>query len=61
MGERIKAYLNAQGIKKKYVSEKAGITTFAFGAILDGKRRMTVEEYIRICKALNVNFEMFIE
>ena len=61
LGVKIKDYLDANGIKQTFVSEKANIPHPAFVAMLSGKRRIEVMEYYRICKALNVDILTFID
>lgn len=60
-GIRIKKYLDENGIKYTYVSEKTGIPMNILSPTLNGKRKMTAEEFISICIALNVSTETFSE
>jgi len=59
--ENIAAYLEHNGIKQNFVAEKAGITSMAMSAIINGKRALGAEEYIRICNALNVTVDYFVD
>ena len=59
-GARIKEYISQKGLKLGAVANKAGIPLNTFSAIVNGKRKITVEEYVRICAALGVPFEQFI-
>ena len=60
IAKSINAYLNEQGIKKKYVAEKTGMSENALNLSLNGKRRLLADEYVKICIALNVPFDHFI-
>jgi len=60
LSQNINTYLNEQGIKKKYVAEKTGISENALNLVLNGKRRLLADEYVKICNALNVPFDRFI-
>lgn len=59
-GARIKEYINQKGLKLGAVANRAGIPLNTFSAMVNGKRKITVEEYVRICAALGVPFEQFI-
>jgi len=59
-GARIKEYISQKGLKLGAVANKAGIPLNTFSAMVNGKRKITVEEYVRICAALGVPFEQFI-
>lgn len=60
LAESINAYLIEQGIKKKYVAEKSGISENALNLALNGKRRLLADEYVKICQILNVPFDRFV-
>ncbi len=60
VGLKIKKYLEANGITQSHVSSKTGISTSKLNLALNGKRRMTFEEYELICGALNVNTDKFL-
>lgn len=59
--EKVRAYLNDNGLKQKVVAQKAGIPNTAFNAILNGKRTLYADDLRAICLALNVSPEVFIE
>lgn len=59
IGAEIKNYISEAGLKFGAVAEKAGIPANTFSAMMNGKRKITVEEYFMICKALNVSPEEF--
>ena len=60
VGQRIKAYLDENGIKQIFLSEKAMIPSSILSAILSGTRKIEVMEYYRICSALKVDMMTFI-
>lgn len=61
VGERIKQYLTDNGIKQTFVAEKVGITQPQMSEICNKGRSIDCLLYYRICKALNVPFETFLE
>ena len=60
VGQRIKAYLEENGIKITFLSEKSNISYPVLAAILAGTRKLDVMEYYRICQALRVDLMTFI-
>ena len=56
----IRTYIERSGIKQGYVADKAGIKRDAFCMTMQGKRKLTLDEYCKICAALNVPVDMFI-
>lgn len=59
--EKVRRYIDDQGIKQVTVAEKAGLSKTTFNAIMNGKRTMYADDLRAICIALNVSPEMFIE
>lgn len=60
--QRIKKYMDDNGIKQKYVAEKSGFNQKTFSAIFHERRKLTVDEFENICViALNVNPKIFFE
>lgn len=57
--EAIAAYLADNGIKQIYLAEKTGIGVQALRFSLRGKRRMSVEEYQKVCDVLNLPYDYF--
>ena len=60
VGARIKEYLKSHGIKQSFVAGKIGVTSQKMAQIIGGKNINCVT-YYKICKALGVPFEMFLE
>lgn len=61
VGKRIAEYLTNNGIKQSFVAEKAGITAQQMSDICTKGRIIDCLLYYRICKALNVPLETFLE
>ncbi|MBK6088281.1 helix-turn-helix domain-containing protein [Ruminococcus difficilis] len=59
--EKVRAYIDEQGLKQKTVAEKAGISNVTFNAIMNGKRTLYADDLKAICIALQVSPELFIE
>ena len=59
LGFQIKDYMTKQGLKYGSIAEKAGIPFNIFSAMINGKRKITAEEYFSICNALDVPLEQF--
>lgn len=59
--EKVRAYIDSQGLKQVAVAQKAGIPKTTFNAIMNGKRTMYADDLRAICLALNVSPELFIE
>ena len=59
--EKVRAYIDENGLKQVAVAEKAGIPKNTFNAILNGKRTLYADDLRAICLALNISPELFIE
>lgn len=59
IGLKVKKYLDEKGIKYSFLSEKIGMPMNLFSPLLNGKRKMSVEEYFTICEALGVSVDTF--
>lgn len=57
--EAIENYIEEQGIELVLLSKKTGITKHNIGLVLSGKRKLSLDEYEKICLALNVPYEYF--
>ena len=58
--QKVKAYVDENGIKQTVLARKTGIPLSTFNAILHGKRTMFAEDLRSICCALKVSPELFI-
>lgn len=59
IGIKVKQYLDENGIKYSFLSEKIGIPMNVLSPLLNGKRKMSVEEYFLICNALELPVDTF--
>lgn len=59
--EKVRSYIDDNGLKQVVVAKKAGISKATFNAILNGKRTLYADDLRAICLALNVSPELFIE
>jgi len=59
--EKVRSYIDDNGLKQVVVAKKAGISKATFNAILNGKRTLYADDLRAICLALNVSPEVFIE
>ena len=59
--EKVRAYIDDNGLKQIAVAQKAGIPKATFNAILNGKRTLYADDLRAICLALNVSPEVFID
>lgn len=60
VSEDIDKYLLEKGISKTHVSKRSGITKSRISALTNGKGKMLLEEYLAICKALDVKPTQFL-
>ena len=56
----ISDYLEGHGITNVFVSDKIGMTPQALSMTLNGKRRMSATEYIKICNTLEKKWDFFL-
>lgn len=55
----IKSYLDENGIKYSYVAKQIKMPINQLSAMLNGKRKMSADEYISICKSLGLPLDYF--
>ena len=58
-GKNIKMYLESNGISQSFLSENTGIPNNTLSNMLNSKRRITVEEYFKICETLKKPYDFF--
>lgn len=58
---KLAKYLEDHGITQSFVSEKTGITKEKMSNILNGKRKLTGDELVAVCKALGINLDYFLD
>lgn len=61
MNKKIKKFLEENNITVKELAEKSKINVRCLYDIFNANRKISAEEYIAICYALNVKMEYFIE
>lgn len=61
LSEKIKKYLDDKGIKYGFVADGIGVSVSTFSGMINGKRKITAEEYFAICNFLCVGLDFFIE
>ena len=59
IGERIGEYLDQNGITQAFLAYKAQMTPISVSMVVNGTRKVSAEEYIRICRALKLDLEYF--
>ncbi|MBR6515032.1 MAG: helix-turn-helix transcriptional regulator [Clostridia bacterium] len=59
--EKVRTYIDNNGLKQISIAKKAGIPKSTFNAILNGKRTLYADDLREICIALNVSPELFID
>ena len=61
VGQKIKTYLEENGITQTFVASKTGIPVKKLNLSLNGNRRLDFNEYELICGALSVGTDKFLE
>lgn len=61
IGAKIRDYLKENGIKQKYLAEKTGIGSNKISDICIHDRKIECVEYYKICKALGLPLEYFLQ
>lgn len=59
--QKIKEYLNSNGVSQTFISNKTGISTQKLNLSLNRKRKLRLDEYELICGALSVGVDRFLE
>ncbi len=59
--EKVRDYIDENGIMQVAVAQKAGISNVTFNAIMNGKQTMYADDLKAICLALNVSPELFVK
>ena len=61
VSERVKAYVVEKELSRKLIAKNMNISESRLSLMLNGKRRMTVEDYLKICNAIAVPPIKFLE
>ena len=59
--EAIAKYLEENGIKQNHLASKIDMSPVTFNTIINGSRKIDIEEYVKICNALGVSYEFFLQ
>lgn len=59
--EKIRIYIEENGLNHTTIAEKAGIEKIEFNEILEGKRVLDSDDFRAICFVLRVYPEMFLD
>ncbi len=59
INKKLSEYISSRGIKQTYISQKTGISQDAVSRILNGTRRISADEFLSICAALEIDTNIF--
>lgn len=55
INERLREYVESNGIKQSFLCNETGLSSDTISRILLSKRKITGEELLLICEALNID------
>lgn len=58
--ETMREYVVANDLSQKVIAINMGITESQVSLLLNGKRRLTVEDYLNFCRAISVSPTKFL-
>lgn len=61
VGLKIKKYLEENGITQAHVSRESDVNPVKLNLALNGNRKLTFDEYEKICGVLGVNTDKFLK
>lgn len=61
IGKKIKEYLNEKGLKQRYLAQQTGLSDSAVSDICNNDRKIDCIEYYKICRALDVPLDYFMQ
>lgn len=61
IADKIRQHIEQKGISQAAIARKAGMTKQAMSTSLRGMRKLSAEEYVAICDALDVSTDYFAE
>lgn len=61
VAEKMRKYVVEKGLKQSAIAQKANMREDTLSTILNGKRKLTVDEYITLCIAMGVSPMAFIQ
>ncbi|MCD7733003.1 MAG: helix-turn-helix domain-containing protein [Oscillospiraceae bacterium] len=59
LNQSIKKFMEERGIKQSFLKEQLGMKASTVNALLNGDRKISAEEYFKICNALKVPLDYF--
>ena len=59
MHEKVRGYIEMRDLSQKIIAANMGISESRLSLMLNGKRRMTVDDYIDLCRAMAVDPRFF--
>lgn len=59
--KKIREYIESNGLKHGVIAKKSNLSLQSFSAMLNGKRKITADEYFMICQALGVPVNYFFD
>lgn len=61
VNEKIRKYIENNGLKFNFVAEKANISEKKFYRLINSENKISAEDFGKICKGLNVDPSIFLE
>lgn len=61
IAKKIAEYIATKGIKQKALADAVGISPVSMSETLRGNRTLTADEYVIICRFLEVPYSKFID
>lgn len=56
---KLKAIIEERGIKQSHICEKTGMTADCVSRILNSTRKISAEEFLKICEVLEIDPKIF--
>lgn len=60
VAESMKQYIDDAGLKQKVIAQRANMREDTVSIMLNNKRKMTIDEYVVLCRAIGVSPTKFI-
>lgn len=57
VNERIKAAIEDSGLKQTYIAKNMGVSEPVLSSIINGKRKVSVEDFFALCNVLKMPAE----
>lgn len=59
--EAIAKYIKENGIKQNFLANKINMSPISLNNIINGSRKIDIEEYVKICDALGTPYDYFLK